>query len=250
MNVYMCEQGSPEWLQARTGRITASEVGDAISFLVRAGKEGRKAGDSSGVRDNYIASLAGEILTGKAAESFVSHWMERGSAMESEARIAYEMTYDCMVEQVGFVVHPMILRSGASPDGLVDEDGGVELKVPKIETHMKYIDRGILPKEYADQVMWNVACTGRKWWDFVSYCPDMYDPGLKLFRVRVPRDDQRIAEMEAGVLKTLADVDEFVARLRAKAMPFKEALRKSVDYGDEGIGEEELKYLDAPQGSA
>ena len=244
MRIERCEQGSPEWLALRTGRITASEVGDATAFLVRDGREGRKVGDSSGARDTYKLALAGEILTGNATETFVSKWMERGTALESQARIAYELNFDCMVDQVGFVVHPTIARSGASPDGLVDEDGGLEIKCPKIETHLKYLKARKLPKEYEPQVMWNLACTERQWWDFISYCPEMKDSGLKMFRIRVYRDEQRIEEMAQGVLKTLAEVDEMVAELRSLAMPFKEALAKSVeDYGEEGITDADLDLL-------
>jgi hypothetical protein len=229
MRVVDCQQSSPEWLQARTGRITASEVGDATSFLVRAGKEGRKAGDSSGTRDTFKLALAGEILTGKAAETFVSKWMERGTALEGDARIAYELQFDCFVEQVGFVIHPTIDRSGASPDGLVGDDGGLEIKCPKIETHIKYIIAGGLPKEYEPQVMWNLACTERKWWDFISFCPDMKDPGLRIFKHRVHRNEARIAELAEGVQKTLAEVDDLVQWIRSKRLTLKEALQKSVE---------------------
>jgi hypothetical protein len=245
--VIECEQGSAEWLQARTGKVTASSVEHAIAFLKRKGKEGREAGASSAAREAYKNAIAAEILTGQAAEHIVTKWMERGTYFEPIARAAYEQRHNLIVETVGFVCHPTIERAGASPDGLVGEDGGLEIKVPKIETHIQYMREGVLPSEYEPQVMFNLAVTGRAWWDFLSFCPEMPERH-KQFRVRVPRDEERIAEINAGVIAFLAEVDELIAELNAKnpeiAEPKKEAQGTfDPQFGELGITDEELALI-------
>lgn len=214
MKIVDCVQGGAEWLQARAKRVTASEVSDAISFLKRKGKDGREAGDSSAAREAYKAALVAEILTGCASESYVSREMLDGVEREPYARAAYESRMGVMVDTLGFVVHPNIDRSGASPDGLVGDDGLIEIKCPKLETHLKYIFAGVLPADYEPQVMWQMACTGRLWCDFVSFDARL-PPRHQLFVKRVYRDEQRIADMEAGVLQFLAEVDEMVNKLEA-----------------------------------
>lgn len=214
MKIVDCIQGDGVWLAARSGRITASEVADAVSVLkVRRGD--KQVGDSSGTRDAYKASLVAEILSGRASETYVSDWMKRGNYQEPFARAFYENRFDVMVDTVGFVIHDTIDRSGSSPDGLIGDNGGLEIKVPKIENHFKYMFAGILPPEYEPQVQFNMACTGRQWWDFVSYSPkeDGLPDRYRLFHKRVYRDDKRIADLEDGVLKCLAEVDDMIARL-------------------------------------
>jgi hypothetical protein len=220
---YSFPQGEAEWLKMRTAKVTASEVGEATAFL-KVNRSPKKVGDSSDTRDKYIRALAGEILTGNAAENFVSKWMERGSALEPMAREEYSMREGVTVKQVGFVVHPTISRSGASPDGLVYSKGvllrGLELKAPKLETHLGYMLDGVLPAIYEPQVMWGLACCPElPEWDFVSFCAELPED-LQQFKIRVPRNQERIAELEAGVLRTLADADDLVARIRAMAVPF------------------------------
>lgn len=231
MKIVRCDQGSAEWLQARTGRVTASEVGEATAFL-KVNRSPKKVGDSTDTRDKYIRALAGEILTGKAAENFVSRWMDKGTALEPMAREEYSMREGVKVKQVGFVVHPSIERSGASPDGLVYVNGvltrGLELKAPKLETHLGYMLEGVLPTIYEPQVMWNLACCPEvPEWDFVSFCADMPED-MQQFKVRVPRDEVRIAELEAGVLKTLEAVDAMVDKLRSMAVPVRVTLREAL----------------------
>lgn len=212
MNIIQCEQGTHEWFQARAGKITASEVCDAISFLKRASKNGTK-GDSSEARENYKVAIVSEILSGECdLDGYISKCMKEGTENEPFARAAYEVRYDVSVEKVGFVIHPTIERSGASPDGLVGGDGGIEIKCPKTKTHLRYLSAGILPPEYEAQVMWNLACTGLDWWDFVSF-DDRLPSRYKLFVKRVQRDEARIKEIEDGVRQFLAEVDEMIVNL-------------------------------------
>lgn len=241
MKIIDCVQGSPEWLEARAGRVTASRVADAISFL----KRGEKQGQESAARAAYKAELIAEILSGSCAEHFVSPWMERGTAMEPSARTAYELRFGVLVEPLGFVIHPSIPRAGASPDGLVGSDGGLEIKCPKPETHYRYLKADVLPAEYEPQVMFNLSCTGRAWWDFVSYCPD-FGSRFQIFRKRVMRDEKRIAEIEAGVLQFLAEVDEDIAMLRTlypEPDQFKTQLRASLEDDEMGLGQAEYEIL-------
>jgi putative phage-type endonuclease len=244
MRIVECKQGGHDWFMARCGRVTASEMADAIDLNVK----GVLAGITSAKRETLKAFLIGEILTGEPdMMGYVSKYMERGTELEPEAREYYEERNEVMVQPVGFVIHPTNDRSGASPDGLIGEDGGLEIKVPGIAKHVEYLDTpGLLPKEYEPQVMWNLACTGRAWWDFVSYCPTM-SPEMRLFTVRVYASGKRIAEMEDGLDRFLSETDARIEKLRALYPPL--PYRKpppAEDYGEEGLTEDDLAYLDAP----
>ena len=129
--------------------------------------------------------------------------------------MAFEAARGVIVEEVGFVKHPKILRCGASPDGCIAEDGLLELKCPDSTTHLSYLEAGRLPPEYMAQVQGQMAVCGRQWVDFVSY-DNRFPPNLQLFIVRVPRDDVYIVALEAEVRTFLAGVDSVEARLRAR----------------------------------
>lgn len=199
------EQGSPEWFAARLGRVTASRVADVISRT----KSGYGAS-----RANYAAQLVAERLTGEVAESYANAAMAWGTAIEPEARRAYEFYRDVDVVQVGFVEHPTITMSGASPDGLVGGDGLVEIKAPNTATHIDTLVSHTVPAKYFTQMLWQLACTGRAWCDFVSYDPRMPET-MSLFVHRVFRNDARIAELEEEVRAFLAEIDDTVAKLRS-----------------------------------
>jgi putative phage-type endonuclease len=198
-------QGTPEWFAARCGKVTASRVVDLLAKT--------KSGYSTS-RANYAGQLVAEILTGEPAEDgYINADMQRGTELEPQARAIYELQTDCMVDQVGFMAHSTILQSGASPDGLVGEDGMVEIKCPRTHTHIGYIlDKGI-PSKYIPQMIWQMACSGRKWVDFVSYDPRMPEE-LRLVVRRLERDDERVKEIEAEVVKFLAEVNETVDELK------------------------------------
>jgi putative phage-type endonuclease len=198
----MIVQGSPEWFAARLGKVTASRVCDVVAKT----KSGWGAS-----RANYMAELVAERLTGTTAESYTNGAMKWGVEHEAEARVAYTFHANVDVVQVGFVPHPTIPMSGASPDGLVGQDGIVEIKCPNTATHIETLIGGSGWRKYYDQMQWQMACTGRQWCDFVSYDPRL--PGnMRLFVTRVPRDDH-ITVLQGHVREFLAEVDEKVATL-------------------------------------
>lgn len=205
MKVVDLPQGSAEWLKARAGLVTASRMCDLLAKI--------KVGEAAARRD-YRTQIVAEILTGQPQEDrYVSADMLWGIDQEPIGKSAYEVAARVLVSEVGLVLHPRIERAGASPDGLIGADGVLELKCPKTATHLQYLMDGVLPKDYEPQVMWQLACTGRKWADFVSFDPRLPE-NLQLFRVRVPRDDKRIAALEAEVEKFLLDVDRMLDTVR------------------------------------
>ena len=197
-------QGSADWFAARIGKVTASRLSDVMATI--------KSGEAA-ARANYRAELVAERLTGVQAESYTSPDMERGTEMEPFARAAYEAHRLVMVDQVGFIDHPTIPFTGASPDGLVGDNGLLEIKVPKTATHIGYLTAGVVPSKYQPQMLWQMACTGREWCDFVSYEPRL-SGNLALFVVRFMRDDTRIKEMEAEVSKFLNEVEQTIEKLK------------------------------------
>lgn len=198
-------QGSPEWLAARCGKVTASRVADVVAKT----KTGWGAS-----RANYMAELIAERLTGQPAEKFTNAAMQWGTDTEPQARAAYEFFRDATVRQVGLVPHPTIPQTAASPDGLVGEDGLVEIKCPNTATHIDTLLGQTVPGKYITQIQWQLACTGRQWCDFASFDPRM-PAHLSLFVKRVFRDDRRIGELEADVTVFLDELDENLAALNA-----------------------------------
>jgi putative phage-type endonuclease len=200
----MADQGSTEWHMERLGRVTASRVADIIAKT--------KSGYSTS-RDNYAAQVIVERLTGVPTESFTNAAMQWGTDMEPEARAAYEFYRACDVDQVGFVPHPDIGDTGASPDGLVGTDGLIEIKCPITATHIDTLLRRVVPGKYVTQMMWQMACTGRKWCDFVSFDPRMPE-SMRFFCVRVERDNETILELEREVVAFLKEVREKITDLQ------------------------------------
>lgn len=201
----MIEQRTEEWFKARAGCATASRISDIIAKT--------KSGPSAS-RQNYLADLVAERLTGTPANGYQNADMARGTELEPEARSAYAFVSGVDVGEVGFVLHPSIPLSGASPDGTVGEDGLVEMKCPKTATHIDHLLTQAIPDKYIVQMQWQLACTGRKWCDFVSYDPRM-PPELQLFIKRVVRDDARIKSLEEEVRVFLSEVDVTVKKLQA-----------------------------------
>lgn len=199
----MIEQGTPEWFAQRLGKVTASRVSDIIAKT--------KTGVSAS-RANYLAQLVAERLTGQAADTFKSGSMQHGTETEPQARMAYEAETGLMVTEVAMIQHGTIEMAGASPDGLVGEDGLVEIKCPNTSTHIATLMADKAPSQYIPQMQWQMACTGRAWCDFVSFDPRMPED-MQLFIKRVPRDNALIAEYEAEVVKFLAEVQETVDKL-------------------------------------
>ncbi len=199
----MIEQGSPEWFAQRLGKATASRIADIIAKT--------KSGYSTS-RANYAAELVCERLTGAQAERFKNAAMEWGTEKEPEARAAYEFMHDVDVALAEFVPHPHIPMSGASPDGYVGDLGLIEIKCPISATHIDTLLRGQVPDKYEVQMLWQMACTGRAWCDYVSFDPRL-PPHLQLFVKRVHRDDKRVGEMEREVESFLAEVADTIDKL-------------------------------------
>lgn len=201
------EQGSPEWFKARAGKVTASRIADVVAKT--------KSGYSAS-RANYCAQLVVEVLTGEVAESFTNAAMQWGVDTEPKARNAYSARTGDLVDQTGFFVHPRIAQSGASPDGLIGDEGLVEVKCPNTATHIETLLDKSPANKYLLQMQWQMACTNRAWCDFVSYDPRMPER-LRLFVLRVPRDDRLIAEVEREVISFLAEVNAKVGQLMEPA---------------------------------
>jgi putative phage-type endonuclease len=197
------EQRTEEWFAARCGKVTASRVADIIAKT--------KTGYSAS-RENYLAQLVCERMTGKPAESYSNAAMQWGTEQEPFARAAYEAAKDVLVEEVGFVSHPNISEAGASPDGLVGLFGAVELKAPNTATHIQTLLDQKVPEKYNVQMQWQMTCTGRQWCDFVSFDPRMAE-GLQLFIKRVEYDPIYVAQLEKEVINFLFDVEHKIMQL-------------------------------------
>lgn len=202
----MIEQGSSEWLAIRLGKVTASRVADVLSK----GKSGESAS-----RKNYRTELVVQRLTGAPGEFFTNAAMEWGTQTEPLARIAYEAEMGVFVNQVAFIDHPNIVQFGCSPDGLVAEDGLIEIKCPNSSTHIEYLTDDKPPAKYIPQMQCQMAVTGRQWCDFVSFDHRLPDD-LQLFVVRLERDQEYIEAMEAEVKKFLSEVDEMFTKLKER----------------------------------
>jgi len=201
--IEMMDQGSEEWFTIRIGKVTASRVADVIAKT--------KTGYSAS-RDNYMAQLICERLTGLKGESFTNAAMQHGTDTEPLARAAYEALKDVLVDEVGFVPHPTIEMAGASPDGLVGEDGLLEIKAPQTNTHIETLLSQSVPGKYNTQMQFQMACTGRKWCDFVSF-DNRLPEELQLFVRRVPRDEVFIRLIEAEIVQFLAELDDKINKL-------------------------------------
>ena len=201
--IEMMDQGSEEWFTIRIGKVTASRVADVIAKT--------KTGYSAS-RDNYMAQLVCERLTGQKGESFTNAAMQHGTETEPLARAAYEALQDVLVDEVGFVPHPTIEMAGASPDGMVSEDGLIEIKCPNTATHIETLISKVVPSKYNTQMQFQMACTGRKWCDFVSF-DNRLPAELQLFVTRVPRDEVFIRLIEAEIVQFLAELDDKINKL-------------------------------------
>lgn len=195
----MIEQGTEQWHAMRLGKATASRIADIIA-------KGRSGAEAKS-RLNYRAELVVERLTQTPTEGFTSGPMQWGTDNEPLARVAYEFRHNVEVVQAAFIDHPSIEMTGASPDGLVGDDGLVEIKCPNTATHIATLRGGKIDARYQTQMQWQMACTGRAWCDFVSYDPRMPE-ALQMHVQRVQRDQDRIDELEAAVSAFLSEVDE------------------------------------------
>lgn len=198
-------QGTPEWHQLRLGKVSASRINDMMAKT--------KSGWSTS-RENYKYELAVERLTGQKTETFTSGAMQWGTENEPLARGAYTVAKGVFVTEVAWVNHFSVKNSGCSPDGLVDDNRGlIEIKCPLTKTHIKWMIDGVPPKEHINQMMWQMAVTGRHYCDFVSFDPRLPDD-LQLFVVRLDRDDEYIEMLTDEVAKFEEEVTMLVTKLK------------------------------------
>jgi len=193
------DQGSPEWLRARLGIPTASRFKEIITPA---------RGDRSKSSQRYLHELLAERLTGEPSDGFTSEWMQRGNELEPQARAAYAFLYDVEVQQTGIMFNDAA-TIGASPDGLIGEDGGLEIKCPKPATVIEYMLADAMPDIYRPQVQGNLWISGREWWDFVAY-----HPSLDLFVKRIYRDEAYIQKLEEHVMAFAEELEAAYQRIR------------------------------------
>jgi len=194
MEIIDCAQNSDEWMRARMGLPTAS----AFSSILAKG-EGK-------TRAKYMRQLAGEIITGEPSDNYSNVHTERGHEQEPDARALYSFMTDRDPQIVGFVKNG---DKGCSPDSLIDANGGLEIKTALAHIQIDRLERGVLPPEYKAQVQGCIWLCEREWWDFVSYSPK-----LPLMVVRVPRDDDYIANLSGAVDQFNDELAGLVERVR------------------------------------
>jgi putative phage-type endonuclease len=191
------EQGSQEWLQVRCGIITASNMGKVL-----AKGEGK-------TRKGYMRILIGERFTGEPEETYKNADMERGSALEQEARAVYASAYEQEIRQVGFIRNfEAIGGVGYSPDGLIGDEGAIEIKCRRPSVQVEVLETKKIEKGYYDQIQAGMAVSERKWIDFISYCP-----GLPLFVERVHRDQEYIDKMLEEAVSFYEDLETTMERI-------------------------------------
>lgn len=217
VEIFDCDQNSPEWIEARRGIPTASRFSDIL-----AKGEGK-------TRTKYLRQLAGEIITGQPTENYSNGYMERGHAVEPEARSMYAFMRDAEPLPVGFIRNG---RAGASPDSLVGTAGLLEIKSKAPHLLIECIERGDFPPEHAAQVQGQLWVAEREWCDLA-----VYFPGMPLLVYRAKRDEAYIARLRSAVRAFCEELDELVARVRAYSDPGapREAFRASVIMGDVGL---------------
>lgn len=192
------EQRTDAWYQARLGKVTASRLADVMAKT----KSGYAAS-----RQNYMAELICQRLTGKPEEGFTNAAMMRGTELEPVAREMYALNeFDAVISEVGLIDHPTIAGFAASPDGLVNDDGLIEIKCPNTWTHLQTLKTGVPKRQYLLQMHAQMMCTGRKWCDFVSF-DDRLPPELAYFKTRINFDEVLAEEIEQEVVKFLTELE-------------------------------------------
>jgi putative phage-type endonuclease len=209
----MIIQGSPEWFNARIGKITASRMADVMART--------KTGPGA-ARKNYMAELLCQRLTGAREDGYVNTAMQRGIDMEPMARSSYEMFKGVMVQEVGFINHPTIANLGASPDGLVNGKGSLEIKCPNTAQHIACIQSGKADPKYFWQMQTQMICAEREWCDFASF-DDRLPEELQLFVTRVPLDPDKVKEMLEETGKFLLELDVLETAMRERMAKLRKA---------------------------
>lgn len=192
-------QGDANWLAERVGCLTASRVAEALDKL--------KNGKPSKASDKLAMELVAERMTGSKAHHYVTGAMQHGIDTEPAARKAYEQATGHVVTLTGFHLHPSIEFFGASPDGLIADDGLVEIKCPTTTAFLEWVKAGVVPDEHKPQMLAQLACTGRHWCDFAAFDPRMQDPTMRLFVRRFQPKAEDIETVAAACADFLRYVD-------------------------------------------
>lgn len=198
-------QGSDAWLAARAGKHRASRTADMLAKT----KSGWGAS-----RENYKSEIVCELLTNRIEPSFTSPAMQRGIDLEAKARSAFELVQSVDVQTVGLVIHPTIENFVASPDGLIGEDGLVEIKCPNTSTIIDYHLKSEVPNKYILQIQSQLACTERSYCYFVAY-DDRLPPDLSLFVKKIERDDALIKTIEKETITFLDECFDTLSQLKS-----------------------------------
>lgn len=203
MIIHNMDQGTPEWFEVRAGLPTASEFSKLIT----------SKGEASKSLSGYALTLAGELFAGKPLDAWQGNqWTDRGKELEDEARSTYEFTHSARVEQVGFITDDA-RRCGASPDGLVGDDGMSEIKCLKAENHIKallyYKKNGRCPTDYVQQTQGQIMVAERQWVDLIFYHPD-----LPMLVIRQERDDSLIQSLQAQIDNVIAERDKILTEIK------------------------------------
>lgn len=208
IEIFNCDQGTPEWLNCRLGLPTTSWFADVMA---------KGAGKT---RRSYMLKLAAEILTGQPGEEFSTPAMERGKAMENDARELYAFTRDIEIEQVGFIKNG---QKGASPDGLIGKDGEIEIKTKRADLLVDLLLDGSFPSEHFWQCQGSLWVCEREWIDLVCFWP-----GLPLHVKRLYRDDGAIGELSIAIDLFNDQLADMVEQVRRYGQPPREILREQL----------------------
>lgn len=200
MKIHTVEQGTLEWLQLRLGKVTASELGNLLTPLFKI-----KTGTTP---HTYLCEKVAETWRGQPLPGFGSWATDQGSIKEADAIPFFEFEENCEVQRVGFVEHDDG-RCGCSPDGLIGEDGGLEIKCPQPVNHVKYLLDGVVPEQYITQVHGCLYVTGRKWWKFMSYHPD-YPPLI----VTVQRNESICEKIAEAIAQFSLQFDDAMEQMK------------------------------------
>jgi len=194
-------QGSPEWLEARLGCPSGSNFKRLIT----------SRGEPSSTAETYINELIAEKLTGEPTFAVETEWMTRGKELEVDAKCLYEFQNGVDIQDVGFIMDDQY-DAGVSPDGLINHDGGIEIKCPKPSTHVQYLRTKKVPSIYIAQIQGCMWITGRKWWDFMSFHP-MMEPVI----IRVERDEEFIGKLNGLVIDACKTIEKVVKDIEVGA---------------------------------
>ncbi len=198
MRIVDVVQGSEEWFAVKCGVPSASDFEKIVTVK----------GEQSKQREKYLYQLAGERITGKSEETYTNGNMQRGKELEDEARKLYEFNSKHKTIQVGFCLNEKP-KYGCSPDGLIGKDGLLEIKCPILTTQVNYLINKTFPLDYFQQTQGQLLVTGRKWLDFISYCP-----GMKPLIIRVKRNNEFLVKLEAELKLFCLDLDKIVKKIK------------------------------------